>query len=79
MYEKEAVRIIDAGCIMPAYDYVLKCSHVFNLLDARGAISLSERTEYIGRVRNMARKCAQKYLEQRKELGYPMMKESDKE
>ncbi len=79
MYEKEAVRIIDAGCIMPAYDYVLKCSHVFNLLDARGSISLSERTEYIGRVRNMARKCAQKYLEQRKELGYPMMKESDKE
>ena len=62
-------KIIDAGCIMPAYDYVLKCSHVFNLLDARGAISLSERTEYIGRVRNMARKCAQKYLEQRKELG----------
>ena len=74
MYEKEAVRIIDQGFVLPAYDYVLKCSHTFNLLDARGAISVSERTGFIGRVRNMARLCAQGYLKQREELGYPLLK-----
>jgi glycyl-tRNA synthetase alpha chain len=73
-YEKEAVRIIDLGYVHPAYDYVLKCSHAFNLLDARGAISVSERTAFIGRVRNLARLCAQCYLKQREELGYPMLK-----
>jgi len=73
-YEKEAVRIIDLGYVHPAYDYVLKCSHAFNLLDARGAISVSERTAFIGRVRNLARLCAQGYLKQREELGYPMLK-----
>jgi len=75
MYEKEAGRIIEAGYVLPAYDYVLKCSHTFNLLDARGAISVSERTGFIGRVRNMARMCAQSYLEQREKLGFPMLKE----
>lgn len=75
MYEKEAVRIIEAGYVLPAYDYVLKCSHTFNLLDARGAISVSERTGFIGRVRNMARLCAQSYLEQREKLGFPLLKE----
>ena len=74
MYEKEAVRIIEQGFVLPAYDYVLKCSHTFNLLDARGAISVSERTGFIGRVRNMARLCAQGYLKQREELGYPLLK-----
>lgn len=73
-YEAEAVRIIDAGKVLPAYDYVLKCSHVFNLLDARGAISISERTAFIGRVRKLARLCAHAYLVQRKELGYPLLK-----
>ena len=73
-YEKEAIRIIDLGYVHPAYDYVLKCSHAFNLLDARGAISVSERTAFIGRVRNLARLCAQCYLKQREELGYPMLK-----
>lgn len=73
-YEKEAVRIIDHGCVHPAYDYVLKCSHTFNLLDARGAISVSQRTAFIGRVRKLARSCAQCYLKQREELGYPMLK-----
>ena len=50
MYEAEATRIIKLGYVLPAYDYVLKSSHTFNLLDAAGAISLSERTEYIARV-----------------------------
>lgn len=73
-YEKEAIRIIEKGFVLPAYDYVLKCSHTFNLLDARGAISVSERTAFIARVRNMARLCAQGYLKQREELGYPLLK-----
>jgi len=76
IYEKEAIRIIEHGFVLPAYDYVLKCSHSFNLLDARGAISVSERTAFIGRVRNMARLCAQAYLEQREKLGYPLLKEA---
>ena len=54
-YEKEAERVIATGNVYPAYDYVLKCSHTFNLLDARGAISVSERTAFIGRVRKLAR------------------------
>jgi glycyl-tRNA synthetase alpha chain len=65
MYEQEALRCIDAELPLPAYDYVLKCSHAFNLLDARGAISVAERTKYIGRVRNMARKVAEGYLKTR--------------
>ena len=77
MYEKEAARVVKEGYVLPAYDYVLKCSHTFNLLDAGGAISLSERTEYIGRVRKLARMCAKTYLNKRKELGFPMLKGSD--
>ena len=77
-YEKEAVAVIEKGCVFPAYDYVLKCSHTFNLLDARGAISVSERTAFIGRVRKLARLCAQCYLEQREKLGYPMLKRGKK-
>ena len=77
-YEKEAVRVIELGRVHPAYDYVLKCSHAFNLLDARGAISVSERTAFIGRVRKLARLCAQCYLKQREELGYPMLKRGAK-
>ncbi len=73
-YEREAIRVIDLGYVHPAYDYVLKCSHTFNLLDSRGAISVSERTAFIGRVRNLARLCAQCYLKQREELGYPLLK-----
>jgi glycyl-tRNA synthetase alpha chain len=73
-YEKEAIRIVGKGFVHPAYDYVLKCSHTFNLLDARGAISVSERTAFIGRVRKLARLCAQCYLEQREKLGYPLLK-----
>ena len=73
-YEAEAVRIIKLGYVHPAYDYVLKCSHTFNLLDARGAISVSERTAFIGRVRKLARMCAEVYLKQREKLGYPLMR-----
>lgn len=75
MYEKEARRLLDKGLVLPGYDYVLKCSHSFNLLDARGAISVAERTGYIGRVRNLARLCAQSYLTQRAEMGFPLLRE----
>lgn len=78
MYEKEAGRVIEKGLVLPAYDYVLKCSHTFNLLDARGAISVTERTSFISRVRNMARLCAQGYIEQRERLGYPLLKKGGK-
>ena len=77
-YEAEAVRIIGAGHVHPAHDYVLKCSHTFNLLDARGAISVSQRTAFIGRVRKLARLCAEAYLAQRAALGYPMLKKGAK-
>ncbi|HEX3015652.1 MAG TPA: glycine--tRNA ligase subunit alpha [Desulfobacteria bacterium] len=79
MYEKESQRVVEKGLVQPAYDYVLKCSHTFNLLDARGAISVTERTSYIARVRNMARSCAQAYVEQREKLGYPLLKSQPKE
>jgi len=62
-YETEAGRCIDAGLPLPAYDYVLKCSHTFNLLDARGVVSVTERTAYIGRVRDLARRVAALYLD----------------
>ena len=74
MYEAEATRIIKLGYVLPAYDYVLKSSHTFNLMDAAGAISLSERTEYIARVRKLSRMCAKAYLKMRKDLGFPMLK-----
>ena len=69
--------IIEKDLIFPAYDMVLKCSHIFNLLEARGAISVAERTGYISRIRNLARKCARNYIEKREEMGYPLMKRSD--
>ncbi|MGM7702037.1 glycine--tRNA ligase subunit alpha [Pseudalkalibacillus sp. Hm43] len=74
IYEKEAERAIDEQLVFPGYDYVLKCSHTFNQLDAKGAISVTERTGYIGRVRKLARKCAKAYYEQREQLGFPMLK-----
>ncbi len=73
MYEKESIRIAERGLVLPAYDYCLKCSHTFNMLDARGAISVAERTSYIGRVRNLAKLSAEGYLKQREQLGYPLM------
>lgn len=74
IYEGEAKKIMAEGLILPAYDYVLKCSHTFNVLDARGAVSVSQRTNYIGRVRNLARTIASLYIEQRKEMGFPLIK-----
>ncbi|MDR3349355.1 MAG: glycine--tRNA ligase subunit alpha [Acidaminococcales bacterium] len=73
-YEEEAVRIIAEGLVLPGYDYALKCSHVFNLLAARGAIGISERTAFIGRVRNLARAAAAAYLRERERLGFPLLK-----
>ena len=74
MYEAEAGRILDKGFVLPAYDYVLKSSHAFNLLDARNAISVTERTGYIGRVRALACRCAEAYRKQREEMNFPLMK-----
>jgi glycyl-tRNA synthetase alpha chain len=74
-YETEAHKLVAKGLILPAYDYCLKCSHTFNLLDARKAISVAERTRYIGRIRNIARLVAMQYTEQRKDMGYPLLKD----
>jgi glycyl-tRNA synthetase alpha chain len=77
-YEKEALKLMDEGLVMPSYDYVLKCSHAFNTLDARGAIGVSQRASFIGRVRNMAKTIAVTYVNQREEMGFPLLKEGDK-
>lgn len=74
MYEKECKRTAENGLPLPAYDYCLKCSHTFNLLDARNAISVTERTGYIARVRNLAKMCAEQYLKIREDLGFPLLK-----
>ena len=74
MYEKEAHRQMEEGLVHPAYDYVLKCSHTFNLLDARGAISVTERTGYLARCRNLARKIAKTFYDEREKLGFPILK-----
>lgn len=76
MYEKEAKAILGKGLVLPGYDYILKCSHAFNLLDARNAISVAERQNYIARVRTLARMAAEAYCEQRLKLGYPLMKDA---
>ncbi|MBM4331110.1 MAG: glycine--tRNA ligase subunit alpha [Deltaproteobacteria bacterium] len=76
MFEKESLRLIQKGLVLPAYDYCLKCSHTFNLLEARGAISVTERTQYIARVRNLARLSAEAYYQQRQSLGFPLLKKN---
>ncbi len=73
-FERECLRLAAADLPLPAYDFCLKCSHTFNVLDARGAISVAERQAYIGRVRNMARRCAEGYLAMRERLGFPLLK-----
>jgi glycyl-tRNA synthetase alpha chain len=73
-YEQESLRLIDKGLVLPAYDYCLKCSHTFNILDARGAIGVTERTHFIGRVRALARRSAEAYLKQREAMGFPLVK-----
>jgi len=74
-WEAEANRLLDLGLVNPGYDCVIKCSHLFNILDARGAISVSERVGYIGRVRKLARKAALAFVKQREALGYPLIKD----
>lgn len=76
MYELEAKELLEKELVLPAYDYALKCSHTFNLLDARGAISVTERTGFIGRVRNLARLCAEVYVRQREATNFPLLKNS---
>ncbi len=73
-YQKEADNLLKEKLVLPAYDHVLKCSHTFNLLEARGAISVTERANYIGKIRKLARICAKEYLEQRELMGYPLIK-----
>mgnify|MGYP002065257191 CR=1 FL=1 len=72
--EKECERLIELGLALPAYEQMLTASHTFNLLDARKAIGVNERTRYIGRIRNIARKVAEKYTEQREKMGHPLLK-----
>jgi len=72
-YEDESRRLAELGLVLPSYDYCLKCSHTFNLLEARGAISVAERTRFIGRVRGLARETARLYVEQRQAMGHPLM------
>ena len=74
MYDKEAKNCLDHNLVLPGYDYVLKCSHVFNNLDARGSISTTERMSYILRVRDLAKICAEQFVEVRKKLGFPLPK-----
>ncbi len=72
-FEKESENLDKLGLVLPSYEFCLKCSHIFNLLDARGAISVTERTTHIARVRALAKRCAEAYLRQREELGFPLM------
>ncbi len=75
MYESEARRCLDARLVLPAYELTLKCSHIFNTLDARGAISVTERVGVIKRVRDLAVRCAEQYVDMRRELGFPLLRQ----
>ena len=75
-YEKQSKHLMEQKLALPAYEQLLKAAHTFNLLDARGAISVTERAAYIGRIRNLARAVAQSYLESRARLGFPMAKKA---
>ncbi len=77
-YEAEARACLERGLVVPAYENTLKCSHIFNLLDARGALSVTERTGVIERVRRLARGCARAYIEQREKLGFPLLASAQK-
>ncbi|CAI2603027.1 Glycine--tRNA ligase alpha subunit [Apilactobacillus kunkeei] len=74
-FETEAKKQIANGLVHPAYDYVLKCSHTFNLLDARGSVSVTERAGYLSRIRRMAREIAKAFIAERKKLGFPLIKD----
>jgi glycyl-tRNA synthetase alpha chain len=77
MYEKESARLLSEGLVFPAYDFCLKCSHTFNILDARGALSVTERATYIAKVRNLSKGCANGYLKQRESIGFPLLKNTN--
>ena len=79
VYNEEALKQIENGLVHPAYDYVLKCSHTFNLMDARGMVSATDRAGFLARIRNMARKLAVAFVEKRKELGFPLLDEAERE
>ncbi|MDR3156537.1 MAG: glycine--tRNA ligase subunit alpha [Lactobacillales bacterium] len=72
-FEKEAIRCITENLVHPAYDYILQCSHTFNLLDARGVVSVTERAGFLARIRKMAKEVAKIFVEERKRLGYPLL------
>lgn len=74
-FEAEALRCIELGLVHPGYDYVLKCSHTFNLLDARGAVSVTDRAGYLAGIRHMAQKVARAFVEEREKLGFPLLAE----
>ncbi len=74
LYEAEAHAALERGLVLPAYDYLLRCSHTFNVLDARGAIGVTERASYFARMRSLARAVAEAYLKQREEMGYPRLR-----
>ena len=76
-FEREASRLMDLGLALPGFEMVMKCSHTFNLLDARGAISVTERAAYIGRVRTLSRKVARAYFDARAALGFPMLNKAE--
>ena len=76
-YEAEAMHNIEKELVHPAYDYILKCSHAFNLLDARGVISVSDRAGYLARIRKMARAVATSFVNKREALGFPLLKSQE--
>lgn len=78
LHETEALRLLDKKLVMPAYEHILKCSHTFNLMDARGVIGKDERMAHILRIRKLAERVARAYLEQRIELGFPLLPEKDR-
>ena len=77
IYEATAKRLLDKNLVHPAYDYILKCSHTFNLLDARGAVSVTERAGYLSRIRNLAHEVAVKFVEEREKRGFPLLKHQE--
>jgi glycyl-tRNA synthetase alpha chain len=77
IYEKESLRVVEQGLVYPAFDLALKCSHIFNLLDARGSISVTERATFINKVRTLSRKSCLTYLKQREEAGFPLLRKSE--
>lgn len=76
-FETESKRMNGVGLVLPAYEFCLKCSHAFNLLDARGVLSVNERTGYITKVRALAKLCAEAYLKQREDAGFPLLKQNE--